>query len=300
MTLFDETRQGQQDKVTVQHATTSVTLNADQGQEADEIGKPVRSVRRRRLKATFPYGLVLPVLIIAFWELASLVGWTDPTTLPAPTTVISTLVGLILDGTLGGDLLASTLRWAVGFLIGGTLGLFAGSFVGLSRIAERALDTSVQMLRTIPFLALAPLLVLWMGLDEPPKITLIALASFFPLYINTFAGIRNVDRKLIEIGRVYRLSPSEMLLRVILPAALPEILTGVRYALSVAWLALVLAELLGAQQGLGYLLAEGREFVRVDIVLCSILIFALAGKLVDLLVRGLEAYFLRWRDTYKG
>src|SRR5581483_10922805 len=198
------------------------------------------------------------------------------------------------------DLLASGLRWIVGFLIGGTLGLLVGSLVRLSRIAERVLDTSVQMLRTLPFLALAPLLVLWLGLDEPPKITLIALASFFPLYLNTFAGIRNVDRKLIEIGQIYRLSQPEMLMRVILPAALPEILTGVRYALAVAWLALVLAELLGAQQGLGYLLSEGREFVRVDIVLCSILIFAIVGKLVDVLVRGLEVSLLRWRDTYKG
>src|SRR6266702_5880722 len=135
------------------------------------------------------------------------------------------------------------------------------------------------MIRTVPFLALAPLLVLWLGLDEPPKITLVALASFFPLYINTFAGIRNVDRKLIEVGQVYQLSQRELLSRVILPAALPEILTGVRYALAVAWLALVVAELLGAQQGLGYLLSEGREFVRVDIVLCSIIVFAIVGKL---------------------
>jgi sulfonate transport system permease protein len=259
-----------------------------------------RSSRWRRRGIEMLIGFILPVVLVIVWQLAAVVGWIDQNLLPAPTTVVATLIGLIRDGTLGGDLLASSIRWIVGFLIGGTLGLLAGSFVGLSRIAEQVLDTSLQMIRTIPFLALAPLLVLWLGLDEPPKITLIALASFFPLYLNTFAGIRNVDRKLIEIGRVYRLSQLELLLRVILPAALPEILTGVRYGLSVAWLALVLAELLGAQQGLGYLLSEGREFVRVDIVLCSILIFALAGKVVDLLVRGLEAYFLRWRDTYKG
>lgn len=255
---------------------------------------------RRRVRAGVPIGFLLPLVLIILWQLAAVVGWIDQNLLPAPATVLATLIGLIRDGTLGGDLLISSIRWMVGFLIGGTLGLLAGSFVGLSRLAERVLDTSVQMIRTVPFLALAPLLVLWLGLDEPPKITLIALASFFPLYLNTFAGIRNVDRKLIEIGRVYRLSQPQLLVRVILPAALPEILTGVRYGLSVAWLALVLAELLGAQQGLGYLLSEGREFVRVDIVLCSILVFALAGKAVDLLVRGLEAYFLRWRDTYKG
>jgi sulfonate transport system permease protein len=162
-------------------------------------------------------------------------------------------VQLIQDGELGGDLLSSTLRWLVGFIIGGSLGLIFGSAVGLSRLTERILDTSVQMLRTVPFLALAPLLVLWLGLDEPPKIALVALASFFPLYINTFAGIRNVDRKLIEVGQVYQLSQRELLTRVILPAAVPEILTGVRYALAVAWLALVIAELLGSTQGLGFL-----------------------------------------------
>jgi sulfonate transport system permease protein len=209
-------------------------------------------------------------------------------------------VQLIQDGELGGDLLASTLRWLVGFIMGGSLGLIFGSAVGLSRLAERILDTSIQMLRTVPFLALAPLLVLWLGLDEPPKITLVALASFFPLYINTFAGIRNVDRKLIEVGQVYQLSQRELLTRVILPADVPEILTGVRYALAVAWLALVIAELLGSTQGLGFLLSEGREFVRVDIVLCSIVIFACVGKLVDLLVRALEVRLLRWRDTYAG
>src|SRR5581483_8560226 len=198
------------------------------------------------------------------------------------------------------DLLASGLRWIVGFLIGGTLGLLVGSLVGLSRIAERVLDTSVQMLRTIPFLALAPLLVLWLGLDEPPKITLIALASFFPLYLNTFAGIRNVDRKLIEVGKVYQLSQRELLRRVILPAAVPEILTGVRYGLAVSWLALVVAELMGATQGLGYLLSEGREFVRVDMVIGTIVIFACVGKIVDMLVRALEARLLRWRNTYTG
>jgi sulfonate transport system permease protein len=245
-------------------------------------------------------GFILPVALLIVWQIASSVGWIDPSLLPPPTTVLSTLIGLIRDGELGSDLLASGLRWIAGFLIGSSIGLLLGSLIGLSRVAEALLDTSVQMLRTIPFLALAPLLVLWQGLDEPPKITLIALASFFPLYLNTFAGIRNVDRKLIEVGRIYGLSQVAMLRRVILPAALPEILTGIRYALSVAWLALVLAELLGAQVGLGYLLQEGQDATRVDIVLVSIVIFALFGKFVDLLVRALEARFLRWRDTYKG
>lgn len=245
-------------------------------------------------------GLVLPAMVIAAWQLAAQRGWVKPYLLPAPSTVLLTLAELARDGTLWGHLQISALRWAAGFAVGATLGLLFGSLVGLSRLAEQFLDTSVQMLRTIPFLALTPLLVLWLGLDEAPKLTLIALASFFPLYINTFAGIRNVDRKLIEVGRMYRLGSVQLLARVILPAALPAVLTGVRYALAVAWLALVVAELTGATRGLGYMLVEGREFVRVDIVLGSILIFACAGKLVDLLVRLLEAWLLRWRDAYAG
>ncbi len=245
-------------------------------------------------------GFILPVILIIVWQLASTQGWIRPTLLPAPTTVISTLVQMVQDGSLVQGLLVSTARWAVGSVIGGILGLVLGSVTGLSRLAERVLDTSVQMLRTIPFLALAPLLILWLGLDEPPKITLIALASFFPLYLNTFAGIRNVDRKLIEVGKVYQLPQRELLWRVILPAALPEILTGIRYGLAVSWLALVVAELMGATQGLGYLLSEGREFVRVDIVIGTIIIFASVGKIVDLLVRALEKRLLRWRNTYTG
>jgi sulfonate transport system permease protein len=156
------------------------------------------------------------------------------------------------------------------------------------------------MLRTVPFLAMAPLLIIWLGLDEAPKITLVGLAAFFPLYINTFAGIRNVDRKLIEVGRVYQLSGPEMLRRVIIPAALPAVFTGVRYGLGVAWLALVVAELMGATRGLGFMLVEGREFVRIDVIVGGIILFSLVGKVVDTFVRLLEARFLRWRDTYAG
>jgi sulfonate transport system permease protein len=245
-------------------------------------------------------GLVLPLTLLSVWQLVALAGWVRPSLLPAPTAVAATLVQLARDGTLLDHFQISALRWLTGVASGGSLGLALGSLVGLSRLAERLLDTSVQMLRTVPFLALTPLLILWLGLDEAPKITLIALAAFFPLYLNTFAGIRNVDRALIEVGQVYQLSTAQLLRRVILPAALPEVLTGLRYALGVAWLALVVAELMGATRGLGYMLVEGREFVRVDVIIGSILLFALAGKLVDALVRALESRLLRWRNTYRG
>ena len=245
-------------------------------------------------------GFILPAVLILVWHVASVSGAVKPYLLPPPSAVVTTLWELALNGTLLKHVQASVTRWVVGFVLGGGLGLLLGSWVGLSRGAERALDTSVQMLRTVPFLAMAPLLIIWLGLDEAPKITLVGLAAFFPLYINTFAGIRNVDRKLIEVGQVYQLTGVEMLSRVIIPAALPAVFTGVRYGLGVAWLALVVAELMGASRGLGFMLVEGREFVRIDVIVGGIILFSLVGKLVDQFVRLLESRFLRWRDTYTG
>lgn len=245
-------------------------------------------------------GFILPVLIVVAWHFASVSGAIKPYLLPPPSAVVTTLWEMTLSGVLLKHVQASVGRWVVGFALGGGLGLLLGSWVGLSRGAERTLDTSVQMLRTVPFLAMAPLLIIWLGLDEAPKITLVGLAAFFPLYINTFAGIRNVDRKLIEVGRAYQLSGPEMLRRVIIPAALPAVFTGVRYGLGVAWLALVVAELMGATRGLGFMLVEGREFVRIDVIVGGIILFSLVGKFVDTLVRVLEHRFLRWRDTYSG
>jgi sulfonate transport system permease protein len=263
-----------------------------------QAGSPtVQFARRLAFSLT---GFILPAFIIVTWHFASVSGAIKPYLLPPPSAVVTTLWDMTVSGVLFLHVQASVTRWVVGFILGGGLGLLLGSWVGLSRVAERTLDTSVQMLRTVPFLAMAPLLIIWLGLDEAPKITLVGLAAFFPLYINTFAGIRNVDRKLIEVGRVYQLSGPEMLRRVIIPAALPAVFTGVRYGLGVAWLALVVAELMGATRGLGFMLVEGREFVRIDVIVGGILLFSLVGKIVDTFVRMLESWFLRWRDTYAG
>ncbi|MGY0055151.1 ABC transporter permease [Streptomyces sp. LZ34] len=260
---------------------------------------PART-RRRGARWADPLPWLLPLGVLVVWQLASWNMWMDPLLLPSPGAVARVLGDSAGDGTLVTDLSASIQRWASGFLIGASLGLLLGSLVGLSVLSERLLDTSVQMLRTVPVSGLSPLLIVWLGLDEAPKIVLVAAGSFFPVYINTFGGIRNVDRKLVEVGRMFQWNRPTVLRRIILPAALPEILNGIRYALGVAWVLLVLAELLGATSGLGFMLNQGRELSRVDVVIAALLVFAVAGKAVDLLVRAAERRLLRWRDLHAG
>jgi sulfonate transport system permease protein len=245
-----------------------------------------------------PYAL--PVLVIAGWQLMASMNWINVELFPSPGQVAHTLWGEARDGTLWANTQASLVRWILGFAIGGGLGVSLGAIVGLFRIAEQVLDTSFQMLRTVPALGLMPLLVLWLGLGTLPMLVMIGLASFFPVYLNTTSGIRNVDRKLVEVGRVHALSWPQMLVRVVLPAALPSIFTGIRYGLGVAWLALIIAELMGATSGLGYLVTEGESLSNVQMVVGGLVIFAVVGKLIDVLVKLAENHLLRWRDTYAG
>ncbi|HBP4262769.1 TPA: ABC transporter permease, partial [Pseudomonas aeruginosa] len=187
-----------------------------------------------------------------------------------------------------------------GFAIGSGLALAVGTWVGLSRRAEAYLEPSFQALRAIPSLAWVPLLLLWFGIDETPKIVLIALGAFFPVYLALVAGVRGVDRKWVELGRLYRLSRFALVRRILLPAALPNLFTGLRGALSLSWMFLVAAELIAATQGLGYLLSDGRETSRPDLVIAAILVLAALGKLSDGLLRSLERRALRWRDSFDG
>lgn len=259
----------------------------------------VRGSRGRRSTARLLPALI-PVAFILGWELVSRSGLTEPSLLPPPSTVVQTLWADARDGALWDNTRASMIRWVVGFAVGASSGVFLGALVGLYKLAETVLDTSVQMFRTVPNLGLIPLLILWLGLGESPKIVMIALACFFPLYINTFAGIRNVDRRLIEVGNVYNFTGRTMLFRVVIPAALPQIFTGVRYGLGVAWLALVGSELVGASSGLGYMIQMGQALSRVDIVMAGLTVFAVAGKLVDVIVKFAEKRLLTWRDAYVG
>lgn len=207
---------------------------------------------------------------------------------------------MFLTGELLTHLNISVQRAAFGFLLGGSLGLFIGLIVGLKKRAEHIMDPSLQMLRTVPHLAITPLFILWFGFGEVSKVLLIALGAFFPLYVNTFLGVRSVDGKLFEVAKVLEFNRFHQITKLIIPSALPNILLGLRLSLGVAWLGLVVAELMGSSEGIGYMIQDARQFSRTSAVFVGIIIFAVVGKLVDSVVRLLEERLLRWRDSYQG
>ncbi|MDX2217523.1 MAG: ABC transporter permease [Burkholderiales bacterium] len=242
-------------------------------------------------------GLMLPLAMLVAWEAVVRLGWVSAHQLPPPSTLAATTWELARSGSLFQHAWVSSLRVLAGFLIGASLALLIGSLVALVRPAERLLDPTFQGLRAVPSLAWVPLLLLWFGIDETPKLVLIAIGTFFPVYLATFSGLGNVDRKLVEVGRQAGLDRGAVLWRILLPAALPGIFTGLRAALSLGWMFLVAAELIASTQGLGYLLSDGRETGRVDFVFIAILSLALLGKLTDSLLRALEHRVLAWRDV---
>lgn len=256
--------------------------------------------RKEAVGPPYIIGWLLPLLILITWQFGSTLGWFNAALVPPPSRVLSACIELLVNGTLLHHLWISTVRVAIGSLLGIIPGTLFGAYVGLSRWGERFFDPTFQMVRTIPVLALTPLFILWFGIGELPKVLLLAFATFFPAYINTFAGTRDVDRKLIEIGIVYDLTPLQSLREIILPAALPHVLTGVRYGLQVAWLVLIVAEMLGATAGIGFMIRESQSFMRTDRVMLGIIIFALTGKAVDQLLRWLEQRLLGWRDAFSG
>ncbi len=244
-------------------------------------------------------GWLLPCLIVIVLEIVVRVGWIPAYQMPAPSDIALTLVELA-QGALGKHVLASVGRVLAGFVIGASLALVFAAWVGLSREAEAYLEPTFAGLRAIPSLAWVPLLLLWLGIDETSKIVLIAIGAFFPVYVNGVAAIRNIDRKLVEVGQMYGFSARRLTLRILLPAAMPGLFTGLRSGLSMAWMFLVAAELIAATKGLGYLLSDGRETSRPDIVLAAILALAVLGKLSDGVLAAVERRCVSWRDTFTG
>jgi sulfonate transport system permease protein len=250
----------------------------------------------RGIRALTP--ALVPLALILAWQLAGSFGWLSRNVLPTPLEVVRAAERVTESGELAKHLAGSFRRAALGFVIGGSIGFLLDLLTGTSRIAERFLDTTVQMLRTVPHLALIPLVILWFGVGETAKVFLVALGVLFPIYLNTYHGIRSVDVGLIEMGRVYGLSRFGLFRRVLLPGALPSILVGVRYALGVMWLTLIVAETIAASSGIGYMAMNAREFLLTDIVVLSILLYAALGKIADTIARLLERWWLSWHPAH--
>jgi sulfonate transport system permease protein len=242
---------------------------------------------------------ILPLGIAALWEVLSLAGVIPARVLPAPTDVLAAGWKLLLTGELVRNIWISFGRAIVGFAIGGAFGFTLGLANGLSRRSERILDSTLQMVRNIPHLAMIPLVILWFGIGEEAKLFLVALGVFFPIYINTQHGIRTVDPQLVEMGRTYGMSSPTLFRRVILPGALPSIFVGLRYGLGIMWLTLIVAETIAASSGIGYMAMQAREFLLVDVVVLSIVIYALLGKLADSSARLLERLCLAWHPAFQ-
>jgi sulfonate transport system permease protein len=242
-------------------------------------------------------GSILPIILVISWELLSRLGVFPTYQLPAPTTILQTIRGMAADGTLWSHIGITTYRVFAGFFIGSIIAVILGSLVGFYKKAEQLFDPMIQAFRSIPSLAWVPLFILWMGIGEPSKVTMIALGVFFPVYLNIVSGILNVDRKLIEVGKIYRLNTFQLVYRIILPASLPSFLVGLRSGLGLGWMFVVAAELMGASQGLGYLLVLGQNTLSPETILASIILFAIIGKLSDWILKVIEKRALHWQDS---
>jgi sulfonate transport system permease protein len=258
--------------------------------------KAAAPVSRARLYQWLSW--VVPAAVLVLWELAARMGLIEPQVLPAPSRVVDTAINLARNGDLFVHLGVSLLRAAVGFVIGGTIALALGILVGFSPLAQALFDRTIQMIRAVPFLAMLPLVIVWFGVGEVAKIFLVALAVLFPIYINTVLGIRQIDPKLMELAKVIGLNWRAVVRRIILPGAMPSILTGVRYALAHAWLALVIAETLATTKGIGFLAMDAREFLNTNVILLTIVIYAVIGVLADAFVRALESRYLSWHANF--
>lgn len=256
----------------------------------------MRSSIPKVLYKTLPW--IVPILLLIIWQITSKAGILSATILSAPSDVLLAAVELTRSGELLHHVWVSLWRALIGFLIGGSIGFVLGLMNGLFRTSEMLFDTSVQMLRNIPHLALIPLVILWFGIGEEAKIFLVALGVLFPIYINTYHGIKSVDLGLIEMGRIYGLNKVSLFFNVIFPGALSSILVGIRFSLGMMWITLIVAETISSTSGIGYMAMNAREFMQMDIIVLSILLYASFGKISDIIARFLEQRWLKWHPSY--
>ncbi|HVJ54636.1 MAG TPA: ABC transporter permease [Aliidongia sp.] len=263
---------------------------------ADLTFSDLQAAPVRKGASRLALGLILPLLIAAAWELVCNAGLVAPNLLPAPSAIGRAIWSLAEKGELQTHLVATCSRMAWGFLLGAAAGTLLGAITGAWPLARALVDPLIQALRSVPSIAWVPLFILWLGIFEASKIVLIGVGVFFPVYLNLMTGIAQVDRKLIEVGQVHRLSRLAQIWRILLPAALPSYVTGLRSGLGLGWMFVVAAELMGASEGLGFLLVDGQQTGRPAIVIGAILLFALLGKLTDLILALIGARLLAWQD----
>ncbi|MDF9763253.1 sulfonate transport system permease protein [Peribacillus simplex] len=259
-----------------------------------------KTKKQSKLAKSALRGSFLPVVVLIAWQSLGSVGILPAQLFSSPLLIVTTFIDLVQSGEMGMHLQISLTRALLGFALGGFLGLLLGVIVGMQKKSEEYLNPSIQMLRTVPLLAITPLFIMWFGFGELSKVLLIALGAFFPLYLQTFLGLRNVDKKLYDVARILEFGRLEQITKLMIPAALPNILLGIRLALSAAWMCLVVAELLGADRGVGFMIQDARSFMQTDVVFVGIIIFALAGKISDSVVRLLENHLLKWQDSFKA
>jgi len=245
-------------------------------------------------------GLVLPVVLAVVWEFVVRMGWASGRLAPPPSVIFSTFVDLARTGELQRNTLVTLARVAAGFGIGVAVATVLGAAAGYSPLVRRLLDPTIQALRAIPSIAWVPLFILWLGIFEASKVTLIAVGVFFPVYLGLMGAIQSVDRKLVEVGRAFRLSDSEMVRRILLPAVLPAYVISLRSGLGLGWMFVVAAELMGASEGLGYLLIDGQQLGKPAEIIAAIVAFAIVGKATDWLIVLTAAPFLRWEDVVRS
>jgi len=260
---------------------------------------PPTKARRRRTspsRLSFLRRWASPIAIVAVWQLLSSTGVLTEDTIASPAQIAAAAADLIADGTLQAAILASLQRVGLGFLIGASIGLVVAVAAGLSRLGEDALDPPMQMLRTLPHFGLIPLFITWFGIGESPKLALIAMGVAFPLYLNTFGGIRNIDRKTNEAATAMGLTWPQRIRHVVIPGALPQTLIGLRQSLGIAWLSLIVAETISATSGLGYMINLAKEFQQTDVIVVGLAVYSLLGLATDALVRIVERKALTWRS----
>jgi sulfonate transport system permease protein len=272
---------------------TPAAVPAEPG--AGRTGPPATLTRRRGVRLGWLRRWVSPAVILLVWQVLSSAGVIPEQKMTSPLQILATAGDLVADGTLGAATLVSVQRVGLGFAVGAAIGVALAVVAGLSRIVEDAVDPPLQMLRTLPHFGLIPLFIVWMGLGEMPKVALVAMGVVFPLYLNTFSGIRSIDRKFLEAAATLHLSRWQRIRHVVVPGALPQALVGLRQSLGVAWLSLIVAETLSASSGLGYMINHAREFLQTDVIVVGLAVYSILGLVTDAIVRTLERKALSWR-----